>query len=125
MESQLGKELRALRFEHKMKLFEMAKIAGLVPANLSSIEHGRREMPDESVFRISKALGLSPQKEFQLLHLADMQRKEFKICADFESETQKIAASFISRFMKTKRFDDEKAYKLIEIIKSETAMELA
>lgn len=54
----LGKKVREIRLKKAMSQGDLAKILGVHPTYISSIERGVRNMSVKNIERVSKALGV-------------------------------------------------------------------
>lgn len=58
MVTDLGRELRKLRLDFRLYLKDMADKLGYSPSFLSSIENGKRTVPDDFIEKLGKAYSL-------------------------------------------------------------------
>lgn len=61
-----GKELRKLRIDKGEVLINMADKLGITAAYLSSIENGKREIPEDFMNKLADAYNLSKEQEHSL-----------------------------------------------------------
>lgn len=54
-----GKRAREIRLQKHMSQAELAKVLGVHPTYVSSIERGKRNMALKNIERLAKALGVS------------------------------------------------------------------
>lgn len=62
---EFGKRIRLLRQERELTQEQLGALSGLHPNYICSIEKGNRNLGINSVYRLAKALGVSPSKLFE------------------------------------------------------------
>ena len=62
-----GKRLKALRLDHNLTQLELAEILDMSPNFIGMIERGERNTTVENVFRIARALNITPSNLFEEL----------------------------------------------------------
>lgn len=99
MITEFGKALRKLRIDLGVTLYEMAKETGVSPAFLSSIETGKRPVPDGYLEELCSKY--TPAKEHlgELRVLADKTKKEVRIKLDhMDNSGSELAMAFARSF---------------------------
>ncbi len=114
MATKLGKYLRHLRLDHNEVLLTMAEKLNISPAYLSSIENGKRSIPDNLVYQVGQQYYLS---DGEMEELKDaVEQSQMKITVDLASANRRqrdTALTFARRF---KNCDDETLLKIKEIL---------
>lgn|SRR5574344_1653279 len=100
MVSKFGKELRKLRIDKDQNINSMAKKLGISISYLSSIEAGKRRIPNDMVNKIIDMYHLSKEKS-EILLQAEAESSEFLDInlADVSPEQRKLAFA-LSRKLK-------------------------
>lgn len=99
MITEFGKELRKLRLDLGITLFEMAKAIGLSSSFLSSVETGKKPAPQELVDVLVRRYNLAQQSKTRLTELADKTRKEVRIkLAETDPSGTELATAFARNF---------------------------
>lgn len=62
-----GKRLKALRLDHNLTQLELAEILDMSPNFIGMIERGERNTTVENVFKIARALNITPSNLFEEL----------------------------------------------------------
>jgi transcriptional regulator with XRE-family HTH domain len=101
-----GKQVRKYRIDKGMTLREMAAKLDVTPAFLSSVETGRRPVPEKVCTKTARLLDLDVAEHAELKRLADASRPQVKVRFE-ESGDQEVAAMFARRFGELD--DDDKA----------------
>lgn len=114
MGESLGDRLSLLRYKRKMRTYEMAQIANILPSNLTAAESGNRPLPDQAITKIAEYFGLDSDDTMQLLVLSDMQGKWLRTKNDFTSEMKQFVVALFLRYVKTGLFSDADAMQLAE-----------
>jgi transcriptional regulator with XRE-family HTH domain len=95
----LGKELRKLRIDRDLRLFDLAKQLGVTTAFLSAIETGRKPAPANFVDTLTKALELTPDERGRLEAAVDASRTTARLELENRDErTRQLAAAFARTF---------------------------
>jgi len=95
MITEFGKELRKLRLDLGITLYEMAKEIGMSSSFLSSIETGKKPAPPELVEVLASHFDLVKQAKGKLAELADKTRREVRIRL---TETDASGAELVNSF---------------------------
>ncbi|MDC6293963.1 helix-turn-helix domain-containing protein [Ralstonia pseudosolanacearum] len=88
-----GKEIRKLRIEQGETMMEMAQKLGKSPSFLSSIETGRKSVPEGLVEQMASVYSLSQQLRSALATAAAASANVFRI-APRTSKDQELVAAF-------------------------------
>ena len=62
-----GKRLKALRLDHNLTQLELAEILDMSPNFIGMIERGERNTTVENVFKLARALNVTPSNLFEEL----------------------------------------------------------
>jgi transcriptional regulator with XRE-family HTH domain len=99
MLTEFGKEIRKLRLDLGITLFEMAQKTGVSSAFLSAIETGKKTVPIDYIEIIAKNFGLVEPVKNHLIALADKTRREVRIkLREGDSPGRELATAFARRF---------------------------
>lgn len=98
MLTNLGKELRKIRLDLGITLFEMAQKASISSAMLSSIETGKKAAPDTLIPALAKTFDLVNQQKTTLQRLADHTKKEVRLNLDNRENATELALAFARNF---------------------------
>lgn len=99
MVTEFGKELRKLRLDLGITLFEMAKGIGVSSSFLSSVETGKKPVPHELLVDLARCYNLAQQTKTRLTELADKTRKEVQIkLAETDASGTELATAFARSF---------------------------
>jgi transcriptional regulator with XRE-family HTH domain len=90
-----GRELRKIRVDHSMRLYDVAKALDVTPSFISAIEVGRKPIPEYFVYTLKTKLGLSEIEVQKLTKAADLSKSSFVI--DAESPESRVLAAAVSR----------------------------
>jgi transcriptional regulator with XRE-family HTH domain len=90
-----GRELRKVRVDHSMRLYDVAKALGTTPSFISAIEVGRKPIPQYLVDLLQSKLGLTPNEVQRLTRAADLSKSSFVI--DAETPESRVLAATVSR----------------------------
>ena len=69
-----GSKLRAVRESKGLAPTEAAERAGIAPAHLSRVEHGRRGLSVDSLTRLAGVLGLRELERLLMVHMVGPER---------------------------------------------------
>jgi transcriptional regulator with XRE-family HTH domain len=117
--SPLGRELRKLRVDRSMRLFDVAQRLGVTPSFVSAIEVGRKTPPDYFVDLLATKLTLTDAEVRRLNRAADISRDSVVIEA--ESEAARILAGTLAR--KINSLTLEKIGKILKFLEYSTRHE--
>ncbi len=87
-----GVELRKLRVEKDLRLFDLANHLGVSTAMVSAIETGRKPIPDGFVTRVAQSLQLEIPEIRSLRSAAEQTRKEVRVEHLRPQEREMVAA---------------------------------
>ncbi|MFO1125735.1 MAG: XRE family transcriptional regulator [Methylocystis sp.] len=94
--SPFGKELRKIRIDKGLRLFDLATRLGISTAFLSAIETGRKPIPDGFVVKISGAIDLSLGELKELRAAAEKTKREIRL-DKLKDEDRQLVAAFARR----------------------------
>jgi transcriptional regulator with XRE-family HTH domain len=119
MLTEFGKEIRKLRIDLGITLFEMAKATGVSSAFLSAMENGKKSVPDEYIDALSEQYEPVRKAKSRFLELADKTKKEVRInLAESSSSANELAVAFARNFSE---LSDDQVEKIKSILnKKET-----
>jgi len=112
----LGKALRKLRIDRGLRLLDMAKDLGISAAYLSSIEMGRKRVPDDLVKKIVRRYELDRATERQLEADAAMSIRSLEIDLKGSGDKTRELALYLSR--KFEAIGDIEAERALESLRS-------
>lgn len=115
MATELGKELRKMRIERDQNINDMAKNLNISISYLSSIENGKKKIPDGMIERVIKEYKLTDEKIETLRLAAINSSKEFEIDLSETSNDQRRLVYILSR--KLKKMSNKKCEEIINKIK--------
>lgn len=115
MITEFGKILRKIRIDNDEILKDMASKLGVTAAYLSSVENGKREIPNGWISLIIEEYGLNEDEALRLQEAALDSRKSIKIKLDEETERDKdLVLAFARRFRDLSDSDVEAMKELLE-----------
>ncbi len=88
-----GKELRKLRIDRDMRLYDLAQALGISAAMISAIETGRKPIPDRFVLDVSRAMDLKTDEIRALRSAKEKTLKEVRV-DHLSAERREIVAAF-------------------------------
>ena len=88
-----GIEVRKQRLDKGMRLLDMADAMNKTAAFLSSVETGRKPIPDGFVDEAADALSASPEERAALVAAADRTRREVKV-GNLAGQDRELVAAF-------------------------------
>jgi len=95
--TEFGKALRIARLNNGMKLKDMAEIAEVSSAHMSSIEMGRKEVSGSIVEKLANALRLNHEEKEDLVMMAMRSNKKVRIDLDAANDSGLEAATLFAR----------------------------
>lgn len=98
MLTSLGKELRKIRLDLGITLFDMAKQASMSSAMLSAIETGKKAAPDTLIPELAKHFHLVEERADDLQRMADLTKKEVRFNLDSRENATELALAFARNF---------------------------
>lgn len=114
MLTEFGKEIRKLRIDLGITLFEMAKETGVSSAFLSAMENGKKSVPDEYVNTLADRFEFIANAKDHFLMLADKTKKEVRInLSGRDSNANELATAFARNFSE---LSDEQVEKIKSIL---------
>lgn len=98
-----GKELRKIRLDLGITLFDMASAIGISSAMLSSVETGRKAAPDDLVERLANVYAEVKNQKEKFTRLADQTKKEVRLALDSREDASELAVAFARNFSQLSR----------------------
>lgn len=98
MVTKLGKELRKLRIDRGLRLYDMAKVIDISTAMLSAVETGRKAAPDGLIDRLASHYPEVMARRDALQQLADLTKKEVRMTLDERENATELAVAFARNF---------------------------
>lgn len=112
--TQFGEYFRILRIKHQEVLFDATKYLKVTSAYISSVECGKRSVPEEWEMIICNHFKLNDKEKMELHEAIEQSKTLVKISLENASPIQKQAAlSFCRSF---DDIDEETAKKIVEIL---------
>ncbi|RDI10746.1 helix-turn-helix domain-containing protein [Comamonas sp. AG1104] len=93
-----GKELRKIRLDLGITLFDMATAIGISSAMLSSVETGKKAAPDDLVDRLANVYEEVNQQKQKFIQLANQTKKEVRLTLDSREDATELAVAFARNF---------------------------
>ncbi len=100
-----GKEIRKIRLDLGITLFDMAAAIGISSAMLSSVETGRKAAPDDLVDRLANAYAEVREQKEKFVRLAALTKKEVRVALDSREEATELAVAFARNFSQLSNAD--------------------
>lgn len=110
-----GEFFRTLRVKHHEVLFDASKFLGVSSAYVSSVETGKRPVPEEWIKLIANHYHLNEQQVNELRIAVEQSKTVIKINLSAASMVQRTAAIQFQRSFD--EMDDDTAQEIIKIIK--------
>ncbi|MNH81813.1 Helix-turn-helix domain protein [compost metagenome] len=111
-----GKFLRGLRLENEILLKDMADVLNVSSAYLSSLELGKKSVPDSFVAKIVDEYGLDSSKAAELRHAATLSQPSVKIdLVGKQNDDREIVMSFARRYESLSEESKKQLKKLLEV----------
>lgn len=99
MLTEFGKEIRKLRIDLGITLFDMAQATNVSSAFLSAMENGKKPVPDGYVESLANKFDAVMGQKTKFLRLADMTKKEVRInLSDSNLAANELATAFARNF---------------------------
>lgn len=99
MLTEFGKEIRKLRIDLGVTLYEMAQATGVSSAFLSAMENGKKSVPDEYIDALASQFESIRNDKDRFLYLADKTKKEVRInLAESNYRSNELALTFARSF---------------------------
>jgi transcriptional regulator with XRE-family HTH domain len=110
-----GEEVRRLRMAGQVSLKAMAEGLGVSSAYLSSVESGRKKIPDEFVERIVGFFKLRPREAKNLSDAAEASQPQYKIdVSDCDGQARETVAMFARRFSALSSKEQQRIHTILE-----------
>lgn len=111
-----GKYLRGLRLENEIFLKDMADVLNVSSAYLSSIELGKKSVPDSFVAKIVDEYGLNSNETADLRHAAALSQPSVKIdLVGKQNDDRELVMSFALRYESLSEESKKQLKKLLEV----------
>ncbi|MND50730.1 Helix-turn-helix domain protein [compost metagenome] len=111
-----GKYLRGLRLENEILLKDMADVLNVSSAYLSSLELGKKSVPDSFVTKIVDEYGLNSNEAADLRHAATLSQPSVKIdLVGKQNDDREIVMSFARRYESLSEESKKQLKKLLEV----------
>lgn len=94
----LGKELRKVRLDRGITLFEMARQIGISTGMLSSIETGRKPAPTTFIDRLAEEFVEVANDRPKFDRLAAQTQSEVRVALDGRENASELAVAFARNF---------------------------
>ncbi len=119
MESSFGEILKRLRLKAGVGLRRFAELIDMEPSNLSALEHGRRQPPNEptQLRDIAEALGLVENSD-DWNEFFDSARRDGELPADVRHVADRELVPALLRTIDNRQLKDEEIARLIRDINS-------
>lgn len=96
--TKLGKELRKIRLDLGITLYEMATAIGISSAMLSSIETGKKPAPANLVDKLAMEYEAVRDRKIEFVRLANETKNEVRIALGERSDANELAFAFARKF---------------------------
>lgn len=93
-----GKELRKVRLDEGITLFEMAERIDISTSMLSSVETGKKAAPAHLVDRLADVYSAVRNDKEKFMRLADQTKKEVRLQLDAREDASELAHAFARNF---------------------------
>lgn len=113
--TEFGEYFRILRIKHKEILKDASKFLNVSCAFISSVECGKKTIPEDWFDKITEHYGLNEKQQNELQAAIDKSAKMLKVNIENVTPTQKdLAVQFQRSF---DELDEETANEILEILK--------
>jgi len=117
MATEFGRFVRKLRVDHDEVLKDMANKLEVSSSFLSSLENGRKKIPESLSGRLIEQYGLNQEEQTRLFDAVNMSNNEVKLnLTMLDDKTRTMAVSFARRF---EELDDEEIQDIIRILRGD------
>ena len=114
MLTSFGKLCKKIRVDHNQVLYDMAKVLGVKPSFLSSVENGKKNVPENWCDIIHREYGLSTNEYKELLEAKDISKTQVKLnLVDCVDEDRALAFSFAITFEELSSEQKKKIYDIL------------
>jgi len=115
MLTKFGKALRNIRFDQDELLKDMAYKLNVTPSFLSSIEVGKKNVPDSMIEKIAQIYRLSLHQEQELIDLAKESTCKVQISLQNKNnKDRELATSFARKFEELNDLEKEKILNVLK-----------
>ena len=112
--TEVGRFLRKLRIDANEVLYNMAQKLGCTSAFISSLELGKRPVPQEFQQKIIKLYSLTPEQQEAFQHAVDQCTRSVTISLEELNNSSKDLALVFARRIKT--MEEKEAEKMLEFL---------
>mgnify|MGYP004485707885 CR=1 FL=1 len=112
--TEVGRFLRKLRIDANEVLYNMAQKLGCTSAFISSLELGKRPVPQEFQQKIIKLYSLTPEQQEAFQHAVDQCTRSVTISLEELNNSSKDLALVFARRLKT--MEEKEAEKMLEFL---------
>ena len=78
MLTKYGQQVRDFRIKYGMSLYDLHLMLNLSCAYLSAVENGRKQLTEDLVYEVSKAIGLNAEEEALLIQSGGFSLDDYK-----------------------------------------------
>lgn len=96
--TKLGRELRKIRLDLGITLYEMATAIGISSAMLSSIETGKKPAPSNLIDKLASEYEAVKGRKTEFVNLANETKNEVRIVLGERSDANELAFAFARKF---------------------------
>ena len=96
--TRFGKELRKIRLDLGITLFDMATAIGVSSAMLSSVETGKKPAPAQMVDRLAASYPQVQSRYAEFASLADQTKTDVKVRLGADAQANELAVAFARKF---------------------------
>lgn len=111
--TKLGKELRKIRIDQGLRLYDMAKTIGISAAMLSAVETNRKAAPNDLIERLARHYEVIKLRQTDFERLADLTKKEVRMSLNQRENATELAVAFARRFNK---LTDEQIAQITDVL---------
>ena len=115
--SKFGQLVRKLRIDRQMKLGEMAVGLGVSSAYLSALENNKKKLTNDFVERVVEFFDVSDKAADEIRDAAALSKEEFVLKPKKDSEINLEAVAMFARSIESSSLSEEKAKKILDILK--------
>lgn len=113
--SAFGRYIRKLRIDNDMILKDLAEGLAVSSAYLSSLELGKKKIPQKIVEKIASYFSLDEGQRKELEHVVRLSQPELTICLKNRSmEDRELVSAFARRYKNLASVDKEKLRAFLE-----------
>ncbi len=114
MLTNFGKLCRKLRIDNNQVLYDMASVLGVAPSFLSSVENGKKNVPEGWCKKIQDEYKLSEEGYRELVEAKEASKTQVKLnLTACKGDERNLAVSFARTFDKLTREQREKIMQIL------------